>query len=252
MTDKIGVIGGSGFYSLKKKATDKIVDTPFGNVKLELLDIAGKEVVFLTRHGINHHIPPHLINYRANIFALFSLGVTKIISSSAVGSLQRNIPPGSFVLPNQFIDFTKNRSSSFFDGEFSVILLNGEKRQGVVHLDFTKPYSSSLQKEIVKSAKKLSLPIFEKGVYVCTEGPRFETPAEISAFKKLGGTLVGMTSVTECVLANELDIAYTPICLVTNYAAGLQEKISMDEVHNIFNEKIKQIQDLILTTIEEI
>lgn len=252
MTDKIAVIGGSGFYSLKEKITNKIVKTPFGNVKLELFELAGKEVVFLTRHGIKHIIPPHLINYRANIFALFSLGVTKIISSSAVGSLLKDIQQGSFALPNQFIDFTKNRPKTFFDGKFSVTLSNGEKREGVVHLDFTKPYSPELRKVIIQSAERLSLPIFENGVYVCTEGPRFETPAEINAIKKLGGTLVGMTSVTECVLAKELGISYATICLVTNYAAGMQEKISMDEVYAIFKKKINKIQELIITTIKAI
>ncbi|NHJ32060.1 MAG: MTAP family purine nucleoside phosphorylase, partial [Asgard group archaeon] len=113
------------------------------------------------------------------------------------------------------------------------------------------PYNFDLCEAITKSAKKLSIPIFEKGVYVCTEGPRFETPAEINAFKKLGGTFVGMTSSTECVLARELDMSYATICIVTNYAAGMQEKISMEEVYTIFKGKIDQIRALITATIKE-
>ncbi|NHK31449.1 MAG: S-methyl-5'-thioadenosine phosphorylase [Asgard group archaeon] len=251
MSEKIGIIGGSGFYSLEKEAINKIIKTPFGDVSLELLDIAGKEVVFMTRHGIKHSIPPHLINYRANIYAMFSMGVKQIISTSAVGSLLEEIQPGSFALPDQFIDFTKSRPNTFFNGKFSVTLQSGEIRKGVFHLDITNPYSFDLCEVITKSAKKLSIPIFEKGVYVCTEGPRFETPAEINAFKKLGGTFVGMTSSTECVLANELDMSYATICIVTNYAAGMQEKISMEEVYAIFKEKIDQTRSLITTTIKE-
>jgi 5'-methylthioadenosine phosphorylase len=251
MSEKIGIIGGSGFYFLEEETIDKNVKTPFGNVTLELLDIAGKEIVFLTRHGVKHSIPPHLINYRANIFAMFSMGVRRILSTSAVGSLLEEVKPGSFALPYQFIDFTKNRPNTFFDGKFSVTLPNGEKRQGVVHLDYTNPYSTNLRKVISESAEKLSIPIYKKGVYVCTEGPRFETPAEIEAFRKLGGTFVGMTSCSECVLARELDMSYATICIVTNYAAGMQEKISMDEVYAVFKEKISLIRKLITATIKD-
>jgi 5'-methylthioadenosine phosphorylase len=251
MSEKIGVIGGSGFYSLNEETISKNVKTPFGNVSLELLEIAGKEVVFLTRHGIKHNIPPHLINYQANIYALFSIGVKRILSSSAVGSLLEEIKPGSFALPDQFIDFTKNRPNTFFDGKFSVVLPNGETRKGVFHLDLTNPYTPKLREAIIKGASKLSIPIYEKGVYVCTEGPRFETPAEINAFKKMGGTFVGMTSSSECILARELDMSYATICVVTNFAAGMQEKISMEEVYAIFKDKINQIRTLIKTTIKE-
>ncbi len=249
MTVEFGIIGGSGFYSLSSKGIKKNIKTPFGTVVVNILDINDKKVAFITRHGPKHSIPPHLVNYRANIFALHSIGVERIITSSAVGSMKEEMTPGSFVIPDQFIDFTIGRPKTFFVDNFEVKLHNGSIRKGVVHIDLSEPYCQHLRNETLKQTKKTSEKTFSKGVYVCTEGPRFETPAEINAFKILGGSLVGMTSVSECVLARELGICYSTICLVTNFAAGMQEKVTADEVYALFKSKVHDLEKIIVNTI---
>jgi len=246
---RFGIIGGSGFYDLENELSVKNVKTPFGKVSLSLTSIADKDVAFIARHGKNHSLPPHQVNYRANIYALYTLGVERIISTSAVGSLEPKIPPGSFVVPHQFIDFTSSRPKTFFDGKFSIKLHSGKILKGVVHTDFSKPYCPDIRAKIIASSHALQLPVHEHGVYVCTDGPRFETPAEIVAFKVLGSTIVGMTSVSEAVLARELGMCYATLCLVTNLAAGFQEKITMNEVFTLFNKKMPVLKRLIETTI---
>lgn len=252
MTQLIGIIGGTGFHKPDNDSQKKIVKTPFGDATVHLTQFGNKDVAFIKRHGMKHSIPPHLVNYQANIYALHQLGVSKIITTSAVGSLIKEIPPGSFIVPDQFIDFTKSRPKTFFDGEFETTLHSGEKRSGVIHIDLTKPYCSDIRKVITSVGKKLKIDIHENGVYVCTEGPRFETPAEINAFRILGGTLVGMTSVTECILARELEMCLSTICLVTNFAAGMQEKISLEEVYKEFGEKRTNLRKIVEKTLEQI
>ncbi|HUT81954.1 MAG TPA: S-methyl-5'-thioadenosine phosphorylase [Candidatus Bathyarchaeia archaeon] len=246
MNVEYGIIGGSGFYELTGKSKEQKVDTPFGEVDINIYDVNGIKIAFIPRHGTDHIIPPHLINYRANIYALYALGVKKIISTSAVGSMCRNIKPGDFVIPDQFIDFTIARPKTFFDGNFSIKLHDGSRKQGVVHIDVTEPYCQTLRKLILESIKTTRNKVHSKGVYVCTEGPRFETPAEIQAFKRIGGTIVGMTSVSECILAKELDICYATICLVTNFAAGLQNKITIEEVVSLFQNKKNILEKILL------
>ncbi|MBN1331211.1 MAG: S-methyl-5'-thioadenosine phosphorylase [Candidatus Heimdallarchaeota archaeon] len=241
-----GIIGGSGFYELIGISKEQKISTPFGEVQTNIYDFNGSKLAFIPRHGIGHKIPPHLINYRANIYALFSLGVKKIISTSAVGSMKEKITPGDFIIPNQFIDFTIARPKTFFDGNFSVEMLNGSRKQGVVHIDVTEPYCENLRKSLLDSLKATGNKVHFKGVYVCTEGPRFETPAEILAFKRMGGTIVGMTSVSECILAKELDICYATICLVTNFAAGMQKKITIEEVVSLFQNKKIDLEKILL------
>ena len=249
MTVEFGIIGGSGFYSISSKGVEENIETPFGTVAVNIFDINDRKVAFITRHGLKHSIPPHLVNYRANIFALHSIGVKQIITSSAVGSMKEEIFPGSFVIPDQFIDFTIGRPKTFFVDNFEVKLNNGSIRKGVVHVDLSEPYCPHLRDELFIQSKKIAKNAFNNGVYVCTEGPRFETPAEISAFKILGGTLVGMTSVSECVLARELGICYSTICFVTNFAAGMQEKISTEEVFAVFKSKVLELEEIIVNTI---
>lgn len=174
-----------------------------------------QSIVFMSRHGKGHSVPPHHVNYRANLWALKELGVRKIIATAAVGSLSSRYKLGEIVLLNQFLDFTKNRPQTFNEG--------GE--QGVLHVDMTEPYCKSLQEVILKAAKNGVNPISVKdsATYVCTEGPRFETPAEIRMYQRLGGDLVGMTSVPEVVLAKELGMCYASIGMVTNEAAGIAD-----------------------------
>ncbi|MCE7744512.1 MAG: S-methyl-5'-thioadenosine phosphorylase [Candidatus Heimdallarchaeota archaeon] len=248
----IGIIGGSGFYKPDNDSQKKTINTPFGDASVHLTQLGNKEVAFITRHKVGHSIPPHLVNYRANIYALHHLGVSRIITTSAVGSLNKDIAPGNFVVPDQFIDFTIGRPKTFFDGKFETTLYSSEKRSGVIHVDLTNPYCPDIRKVIATTGKKLKMDIQEKGVYVCTEGPRFETPAEINSFRILGGTLVGMTSASECILARELGMCYSTICLVTNFAAGMQDKISVSEVFKVFDEKIVDLRKLIGKTLEQI
>jgi 5'-methylthioadenosine phosphorylase len=251
MTGKLAIIGGSGFYSLVENSTPKEVDTPFGKANVEVLDFGSKLVIFLPRHGNNHKIPPHMINYRANIFALHKLGVSHIISSCAVGSLYKAIPIGSYVIPTDFLDFTTTRPKTFFDGDFSVMLRSGETKEGVVHTDFTEPYSADLRRILAREVKKYQKKIWKRIIYACMDGPRFETPIEIYALRNQYVHVVGMTSVTECILARELEMHYATLGLVTNYAAGMQNRISMDEVMKVFDTKITQLREIMLNIIEE-
>jgi len=247
----IGIIGGSGFYKLAdfESAKKEIIKTPFGDVELFFGKIEGKNVVFLPRHKEGHRIPPHMINYRANIYALYEVGVDYIISTNAVGSMRKELQPGKIVFPDQIIDLTKNRTYTFFDGEFEIKLRNGKIKKGVVHTDVTEPYCNELRKIFIEVAQDLNLDFAEKGVYVCAEGPRFETPAEINFFKIIGGDIVGMTSSPEVFLAKELEICYATICVVTNYAAGMQERVSHEEVIKIFNKVSPKIFNIICETV---
>jgi len=240
---EIAIIGGTGVYdpSILQNVREDEILTPYGDVKYKLGEYAGTEVAFIPRHGSHHSIPPHKINYRANIWAIKKIGVKKIIATTAVGSLNPAMKPGDFVLIDQFLDFTKSRTSTFYEG--------GER--GVVHLDVTEPYCPSLRRTIKKAADALNLPIHEQGVYVCTEGPRFETPAEINMFAKLGGDLVGMTNVPEVVLAHEAEMCYATISMVTNSAAGISETIlTHAEVVETMAANSENIRTLIMKSIE--
>jgi 5'-methylthioadenosine phosphorylase len=207
----LAVIGGTGFYeiacaTLKEK---KLVDTKYGQVGVSIYaSKSGKEFAFLPRHGEGHALAPHRVNYRANIMALKVMGVERIIGVCSVGSLSKKIKPGDFVLVDQFLDFTKSRPLTFF-----------EEDGHVVHADVTEPYCPEMRACI--SATPFKGKLHKKGTYVCAEGPRFETAAEIRMFAAIGGDVVGMTGVPECVLARELGMCYACIAVVTNYAAGI-------------------------------
>ncbi len=243
MVEKIAFIGGSGIYSLFPGATEIVVDTPYGKVNsLTKIEQENKELFFLPRHHKDHSVPPHLVNYRANLFALHQLGVEKIISTNAVGTLDLNIPLGSFVIPDQFIDFTKCRPSTFYDGSTTISFSDHSVRKGVLHIDFTDPYCPNVRKKLFEAIQHIGEKPFSNGVYVCTEGPRFETPAEIKMYKGMGGTIVGMTSVPEVVLARELKICYASLSIVTNFAAGYQESVSHAEVLELFDKRIDTVK----------
>ena len=254
MQADIGIIGGSGFYEIMniENTETKKIDTPFGDVTLTIGYLGNKTVAFLPRHGKKHTVPPHKINYRANVYAMYLLGVSKVISTSAVGSLKALLQPGDFLIPDQIIDLTKNRIYTFFDGSFKVRLHSGEERGGVYHVDVTNPYCDELRETIYSTATHLNLKIHYGGTYVCTEGPRFETPAEIRFFQMIGGDVVGMTNSPEVFLFKELDICYATICVITNYAAGLQKRVSHEEVIEIFKEKTKTLANLIFEVIKNL
>ena len=238
MIELIGIIGGSGVYEITKKAdscTDELVKTDYGDVEVSILDICSKKVAFIPRHASGHSIPPHKINYRANIDALKKVGVTKIIATNSVGSMNEDMPPGSFVIPDDFLDFSQDRVKTFYEDK-------------VVHIDVTEPYCPSLRDILDKSGD-----VILGGTYVCTEGPRFETPAEIKMFKMLGGDLVGMTGVPEVTLAREREICYNSICIVSNFASGIsQDELTIDEVFEMVAKMEDDLLELIYNFIRNV
>jgi len=243
---EIAVIGGSGVYSMAalKGARTIGVLTPYGkSPEITIGVLGGRGVAFVARHGKGHTIPPHLINYRANIWALHKLGVERVIGTTASGSLNPEMRPGELAMLTQFLDFTKCRPQTFYEGG----------RSGVVHLDVSQPYCPDLGRVLTGSAKKLGIRMHRKATYVCTEGPRFETAAEIKAYRELGADLVGMTSVPECVLARELEMCYAGIGIVTNMGAGISRtKLSHASVLELMNANVKKVQEIILGAIPEI
>lgn len=239
----IAIIGGTGVYdpSILTDVHDDKVMTPFGEVIFKVGTYNGKAVAFIPRHGSHHSIPPHKINYRANIWAIKKIGVKKIFATTAVGSLNPDMKPGDFVLIDQFLDFTKSRISTFFEGE-------GGK---VVHLDVSEPYCPHLRQVLKKSAEKLGIRAHMGGTYVCTEGPRFETPAEIKMYAKLGGDVVGMTNVPEVTLAHEAEMCYSTVSMVTNQAAGISKTpLTHAEVVATMEKNGANIKNLIMKAID--
>lgn len=242
---KTAIIGGTGVYDpyLIEDMEERLIATPYGEAKVITGLFQGEEVAFLARHGEKHSVPPHLINYRANIMALKMLGVQNIIATAAVGSLYFEFKPGNIILADQFLDFTHCRPSSFYEG--------GER--GVVHCDMTVPYCPELRQALVKAGADNGVELNNGGTYVCTDGPRFETAAEIAMFKQLGGHMVGMTSVPEVCLARELGICYANISIVTNFAAGIAPGVlthsevlemmkgSLDDIRKIMTDSLKYI-----------
>ena len=247
MTDLYAVIGGSGLYVLEDFQVQSVerVDTPYGAISadLQLGRWHEKPVAFLPRHGFNHQIPPHRINYRANLWALQSIGVTHIIAANAVGGISPQYSPQALGLPDQIIDYTTNREQTYFDGE------NGDVR----HVDFTHPYSRDLREKIFQSALAQNIEIVDGGCYGCTNGPRFESAAEIKKMKADGCDLIGMTGMPEAVLARELEIEYASIALVVNWCAGIDDaEISMDEIKAILESGSQRIKRLISATLQAI
>lgn len=236
---RIAVIGGSGIYDCAalENTRKEELDTPFGRAMIIRGSIHGKKVAFLARHGENHSLPPHLVNYRANIWGLKQIGVKNIFATAAVGSLNLEIEPGQLVLVDQFLDFTRSRPQTFVE-------------KGVLHLDLTTPYCPELRKLLAVTAEKLGLAYHYSGTYVCSEGPRFETPAEVRMFRCLEGDVVGMTGVPEVVLAREAGICYATIAMVTNFAAGISvRRLSHQEVVNMMTKNADNLRQLLINAI---
>lgn len=243
MMSKIAIIGGTGVYdpSILGDVREVSAETPYGTVTAVEGSYHGKTVLFMNRHGAGHSIPPHRINYRANIWGLKELGVDCILATAAVGSLNLDYVPGSFVFPDQYLEFTKSRQCTFFDG--------GEA--GVVHTDMTEPYCPEIRKAFAEAAEALSSKAFSGGTYVCTEGPRFETPAEIKMYSLYGGDLVGMTAYPEVALAREIGICYGTVAMVTNYAAGISTSaLTHQEVLDEMARMSEDIKKFLLKTID--
>ena len=216
---EVAIIGGTGLEALLKNAERLRVGTPYGlPPSIFLGNINGKRVAFLLRHGLGHSVPPHKVNYRANIYALHQLGVKRIIATNAVGAINKNFKPRDLAIPHDFIDFAHLRPTTLYEDA------------PVTHVDLSQPYCPEIRDALVSTAKQHGVKVWNKAVLVCTEGPRLETPAEIEMFRRLGGDLVGMTGVPEAVLSRELEMCYAAVCFVTNMAAGMQKRLTAPEV----------------------
>jgi 5'-deoxy-5'-methylthioadenosine phosphorylase len=208
------IIGGSGLARLTALEAPRrqVMRTPYGEPSgaMTFGRLAGAEVVFLARHGYGHTLAPHEINYRANIWALKELRVEGVIAVATVGGIRSDLGPGTLVLPDQIIDYTHSRKSTFFEGS----------EMPVIHADFTEPYTPTLRAKLLAAATACGEPLVDSGVYACTQGPRLETAAEIERIARAGGDMVGMTGMPEAALAREAELAYAAIGVVVNHAAG--------------------------------
>jgi len=235
---EIGIIGGSGLYDpgIVENPREVKVYTPYGEPSDHIIvgTVRGRRVAFLPRHGKGHRIPPHRINYRANIWALKSLGVKWIISVSAVGSLREDYRPGDMVVPDQFIDMTKKREYTFFDGPV------------VAHVSMADPFCEQLRQEIITVGKELGIRIHERGTYICIEGPRFSTRAESRIWKDVfKADIIGMTLVPEVNLACEAQICYATIALVTDYDVWADKPVTAEEVTRVMKENTERARRLL-------
>jgi 5'-methylthioadenosine phosphorylase len=235
---EIGIIGGTGIYDPELLTDPQSVKifTPYGKTS-DLVTIGqynGRSVAFIPRHGKGHTIPPHKVNSRANIWALNSLGVSRIIAPSAVGSLQEEYKPGDIVLPNQFVDFTKKREYTFYD--------EGQ----VCHISCADPFCNELRDVFLKASNKLKYNVNDGSTYICIEGPRFSTKAESKFFKDvLHGDIIGMTLVPECVLAREMQICYLSIATVTDYDVWYEHPVSSKEILEVLAKNTKKTKELL-------
>ncbi len=235
------IIGGTGVYEAGGINSKKIVKTKYGEVELDVLDIDGEQIIFLARHGKGHSVPPHLINYRANIMALKEIGIKYIYSTAAVGSCNENYGPGDVVVIKDFLDFTKTRPITFFEG--------GD--EPVRHVDMSDPYCKNLREKFYKSAQKEGLEIKGDAVYVCTEGPRFETSSEIKMYKNIGGDVIGMTNVPEVVLAKEAGMCYATIGIISNWCTGVSGEITLHDIQGAMQKNKEKITNIFIDIFKE-
>lgn len=242
----LAIIGGTGLNSFVQGEVIATPTTPFGDVSGELVSgaIAGSgqqhNFVFLARHGSPHKIPPHLINYRANIWALKQAGVKRIIAVNAVGGIRADLVAGSLVVPDQIVDYSYGREHTFFDGT----------DYPLDHIDLSYPYSEALRQALLTTAQGLAYPIVNGAVYAATQGPRLETAAEINRLERDGCDIVGMTAMPEAALARESGMDYASLCLVVNPAAGRSaELITMEQINAVIDTGMEQVKALLTTAI---
>jgi len=244
---KIALIGGTGLTSLSnlEYTRQETINTPYGEPSAPLCfgKIHNTEVVFLARHGSEHTVPPHKINYQANIWALHHIGVTDVIAVNAVGGISSKYKPTTISVPNQIIDYTYSRKNTFFEDDLNQ----------VVHIDFTEPYCRSLCDLIINSAKQNNIDIIPSGTYAATQGPRLESIAEIRKLENDGCDIVGMTGMPEAALARELELCYASIAVVANYAAGKSESnITMDIIEQNLKTGIVEVKSLLEAVINNV
>jgi len=226
----LGMIAGTGFYDLEAldDTRSETVETAYGPTPVTRGTWHGQPVVFVTRHGVGHKVPPHRVNYRAIIRALAGLGVRDVLAVNVTGGIDPDLEAGEIVVLDDFLDFTRRRESTFHDGDGP---------EGVVHTDMTSAYDPNLRRELLDAASAIGQPVLDGGVYACFDGPRFESPAEIRLAALAGGTVAGMTGVPEVTLAAEAGLRYAALSLVVNPAAGVRpgEPITMDEISAVLD-----------------
>ncbi len=249
----IGIIGGSGFYELLQKAKMLDLDTPYGKPSSGMTfgSIGDKEVVFVARHGPGHKLPPHKIPYKANLYALYGMGVRHVISASAVGSLKPEIKPGDFVVPDQLVNLTSGRDDTYYHGDENSV------EDCVIHLGFADPFCENMRKKLIGQAKLLGNRTHGKGTAVVINGPRFSTKAESLMFRNHGWDIINMTMYPEAVLARELQMCYANISLITDYDTGVKdnpnaESVNIDEVLRVFKENSEKLKKIIEEVIDKI
>lgn len=238
----VAIIGGTGLESLLKDAEQTRIGTPYGlPPPISIGEIDGIPVAFLPRHGVQHCVPPHEVNYRANVYALYTMGAKKIITTNAVGAINPSFKAGDLVVPHDLIDFTKFRQSTFYDSA------------PVTHIDVTQIYCPEARSVLIEAMKKYEREhSHDRAVLVCTEGPRLETPAEIEMFRRLGCDIVGMTGAPEAALARELEMCYAAICFVTNMATGMQTRLTVGELIETVGKKFRVIEQILRETIKNL
>lgn len=241
---EIAIIGGTGVYDpeILEDLNEVKIYTPYGSTSdlVTLGAFGGRNIAFLPRHGRGHRIPPHAINYRANIWALKTLGVEQIIASNAVGSLREDYKPGEFVVPEQFIDRTRKRKDTFYEGG------------RLCHISAADPICPELHDFLVNYIRKTGLQVHPGGTYVCIEGPRFSTRAESRLFRQWGADIIGMTLYPECILAREAEICYATIAMVTDYDVWAEKPVSSDDVVKTMNQNSARFKKIIMGIIPEL
>ena len=247
MSDKarIGIFGGSGFYSFLDDVREVQVDTPYGDpsAPVALGEVGGETVAFLPRHGLQHQFPPHMINYRANAWALKEVGVERVIGPCAAGSLRPEVEPGHFVISDQLVDRTTGRRDTFFDGPKTT------------HVSYADPYCDELRGMALKTAADEGITAHDRGTVVTIQGPRFSTRAESKWFQDAGWEVINMTQYPEAYLCRELEMCYVNIALITDYDVGVpgrSEAVSHEEVVRVFTENNDKLRRLLFTLIEKI
>ena len=238
----LGIIGGTGLTQLYNLEITRreIVRTPFGDASgaLTFGKLNGRDVVFLARHGYGHTIPPHEVNYRANIWALHSEGAARVVSVASVGGIRADLLPGTLVIPHQVLDYTWGRKHTFFEGP----------DQPVTHIDFTHPYCEVLRERLLKAAAAAGQAIVNNGVYAATQGPRLESAAEIDRLERDGAVMVGMTGMPEAALAKEIGMRYAAVAVVVNHAAGRgdsSEEIHLDQINAVLKASMVKVRTLL-------
>lgn len=238
----LAVIGGSGLSQLANLDVShrEVLRTPYGEPSGAVIfgQLCGRPVAFLARHGFGHTIPPHEVNYRANIWALCKRGAVGIISVASVGSIRADLKPGDVVIPHQIIDYTWGRKSTYHDGSDNT----------VTHIDFTDPYDQALREQLIAAAHAVGIPVSDSAVYAATQGPRLETAAEINRYERDGVDVVGMTGMPEAALARELGVPYAAISVVANYAAGRADSragINFELIQAVLHESMGHVRTII-------